>query len=199
MVIGVTGGAGAGKTLVATELERLGAKVIDADVIAREVVEPGGEALIEIEKTFGGEVIDSDGTLKRKALAELVFSDAEKLKELNSITHPRIRAEIDRRIKGFQASSPDALIVVNAALLMEVGHETDMDKVVLVTAPTDMRVERMVRRDKITPKEALDRMRSQMSEDEKKKKANFIIDNVGSKEELQRKTAELFKVLKEMK
>ncbi|MFQ5330117.1 MAG: dephospho-CoA kinase, partial [Thermodesulfobacteriota bacterium] len=132
MIVGLTGGLASGKDLVASYLKELGAEIIDADTIAREIVEPGEEACNEIVKTFGHKVVRSDGGIDRAALGERVFSDRASLEKLNDIMLPRIVAEERRRIEALQRENREALIVINAPLLMESGHYREMESVRVV-------------------------------------------------------------------
>ncbi len=192
MVAGLTGGIASGKSLVAAELERLGAIVIDADVIARHVVEPGSGALAEIEREFGPGVIRKDGSLDRKALGDVVFSDPERLKALNRIMHPRIIEQQRRLVQKARRESPGTLIVVNAAVLIEAGEHTNMDKVIVIYADEEKQVERLCARDGLTPSEALMRVRSQMPLKEKTRYADYVIYNNGSVEETLEQTRRLY-------
>ncbi|MFQ5736388.1 MAG: dephospho-CoA kinase [Thermodesulfobacteriota bacterium] len=198
MVVGLTGGIASGKSLVSKELERLGAHVIDADLIAREVVRPGTPALVEIEEEFGPSVIKADGTLDRKALAQIVFSDPEKLKILNRITHPRIIERQRRMIEEIKEGSgqDDPLIVVDAAILIEAGEFKRMDRVVVVYADEEQQVERQVARNGITREQAKARVRAQMPLKEKLKYADYRIDNTGGIEETLRLAEELYEKLR---
>lgn len=197
ILVGLTGGLGSGKSLVSGEMKRLGAEVLDADLVAREIVEPGSPALEEIKREFGPGVLTGDGALDRKALGEMVFSDPERLKALNRITHPKIIKLIDRRAEKIAKEKPGTVIVVDAALLIEAGHHRRMDKVIVVYADEDSRVERLMKRDGFTAEEALRRMNSQMPLEEKLPFADIVIDNTGPRENTLEKTREVYRELSE--
>jgi len=192
VTVGLTGGVASGKSLVSGGLKRLGAHIIDADVISREIVAPGEPAYREIASTFGKGVIRADGTIDRKALGSLVFSDPEKRKILNKITHPRIIEKIGLEIKALEAKGGDPLIVVDAALLIEVGLHKEMSKVIVVYADEEKQIRRIISRDHLTEKEARERVNAQMPLPEKLKYADFVIDNNGSVEDTLKSVKELY-------
>lgn len=192
VIVGLTGGVASGKSLVAAELKRLGARIIDADVISREIVEPGQPAYREIASVFGKGVIRLDGTIDRKALGSLVFSDPEKRKILDKITHPRIIEKIGLEIKALRARGGDPLIVVDAALLIEVGLHKEMSKVIVVYADEEKRIQRTINRDRLSEKEARERIDAQMPLPEKLKYADFVIENNGSVEATLKSVKELY-------
>lgn len=192
MVVGLTGGIASGKSIVSGEFKKLGAVVIDADLIAREIVEPGQPALPEIEKEFGPSVINGDGTLDRKALGDMVFSDPEKLKRLNRITHPRIIERQRRMIEEIKGAHKDPLIVVDAAILIEAGEYRNMDRVIVVYADEDKQVERLSRRNGLTTQEAEKRVKAQMPLKEKVLYADYVIDNNGGVEETRQRARDLY-------
>lgn len=160
-IIGLTGGIACGKSTVAAMLRSLGAPVIDADAISRSLTAPGGEALPAIRKAFGDTVFSPDGTLDRKALAALVFSDSAQLEQLNAITHPlilsRMRSEIDRCR---EAGAP--LVVLDVPLLLEAGFDRLCTQTLCVVADEETQIARLSSRDGMTRQEALARIRSQM-------------------------------------
>ena len=191
MVAGLTGSIASGKSLVSAELKRLGARVVDADLIAREVVEPGSPALKEIEEEFGPSVIKAGGGLDRAALAAIVFSDPEKLKILNRITHPRIIARQREMVDEIKKSSGDPLIIVDAAVLIESGEHKNMDAVIVVYSDEEKLIERLCARG-LTRREALTRVGAQMGLKEKLEYADYVIDNNGTVEETLRQARELY-------
>jgi dephospho-CoA kinase len=154
MRIGLTGGVATGKSVVTAELKKLGAFVVDADMVAREVVEPGRPAYHEIVSEFGPGIVTADGTLDRRAIAEMVFSDPALLKRLNGITHPAIRKKINSEVARLERDHPGALIVVDAALLIENGLYREMSRVVVVTASDALQVERLKERDGLSATQA---------------------------------------------
>lgn len=178
--VGLSGGIGSGKSTVARALARRGAVVIDADAIAREVVEPGQAGLAAVVERFGPGVLDADGRLDRPALAALVFADDAALADLNGIVHPLVAAETARRIT---AAPPDAVVVLDVPLLVEAAR-SGYDVVVIVEAPEDVRVERLVGRG-MAPDDARRRMSAQASDEDRRKVADVVIDNSGSEADLE--------------
>ncbi len=197
MTVGLTGGIASGKSLVADELERLGARIVDADLVSREVVRPGTPAHAGIVEAFGPEVLLEDGGIDRKKLGSIVFSDPRKLEILNSITHPRIRERIRELVSEARRADPSALIVIDAALLIEGGLFREMSKVIVVYADEKTQTERLARRDRITPEEAQKRIRSQMPLKEKLKYADYVIDNNGEPESTLERVREVYGELAE--
>jgi len=196
MRLGLTGGLASGKSLVSAEFARLGARVIDADVISRETTAPGTETFKAVVKEFGEGVLREDGSIDRAALGEIVFSDPERLRVLNRITHPAIRERIRSELRVMEKEDASALIVVDAALLIETGLYREMDRVAVVYADTERRMERVMERDGIDEHGARVRMGAQMPLEEKLDYADYIIENNGSIEEAVRRAAELFEELR---
>jgi len=188
--VGLSGGIGSGKSTVARALARRGAVVIDADVIAREVVEPGEPALAAVVERFGPGVLDGAGRLDRPKLAALVFDDAAARADLNAIVHPRVAAETARRIA---AAPSDAVVVIDVPLLVEAAR-SGYDAVVIVEAPEDVRLERLVGRG-MSPDDARRRMAAQASDAERRKVADVILDNAGSEDDLERQIDALWSQL----
>ncbi len=198
IVVGLTGNMASGKSTVATILKELGAYIIDADAIGHQIIGKGQPAWHDIVEEFGKEVLLADGSVNRKRLGEIVFSDREKLKRLNAITHPRIREEIERRIELIKKSSPRAIIVVDAALLIEVGSHRKVDVVVVVTARKEQLIKRAMEKFSLTEGEAEKRLGAQMPQEEKLKYADFVIDNSGSLEKTAEAVRGLYEELKRM-
>lgn len=176
-IIGLTGGIATGKSQVSSILSELGAMVIDADIVAREVVQKGLPAWQQLKDTFGEEYFLSNGELNRRKLGQLVFSHPDELAKLNSITHPAIKARIEDRINDLKVQGYNGIVVVDAALLLEAGWETMVDQVWVVDAPMEKRIERIMKRDNLTRDQALSRINSQMSQQERIAKADKIIYN----------------------
>ena len=173
-LIGLTGGIAAGKSTVARRWVEHGAIEIDADQIAREVVEPGTQGLTEIQQTFGAEVINPEGNLDRAKLGELVFNDEIKRLALNAIVHPLVK----RRTKEILATLPDECIVIyNVPLLVEAGVDHDFDFVVTVEAPEEEQLSRLVKNRGMTHYEALARIKSQAKPVERAAAANVILNS----------------------
>jgi len=174
--VGLTGGIGAGKSAVADLLVEHGAVLIDADRIAREVVEPGAPAYQPLIDRFGPAIVDAEARIDRPALAAVVFSDAEALADLNAITHPAIGAEMARRKDA--AAGTDAVVVLDIPLLKAEHRETmSLDAVVVVDAPVETALERLVEIRGMTREDAQSRMAAQVSREERLSGADFVVDN----------------------
>ena len=180
--IGLTGHIASGKTLAATHLKTMGAAVIDADTVAREIVAPGTPALSAIEHTFGEQYLFPDGALNRRLLGELVFSDPAELKKLEVITHPAIFAEIDRQIAAYAQTAGYPAVVVEASLLLEGKGEHGFDEVWLVVGKKEDCLQRLMERDSLSIKTAADRFAAQVPVAQKIKEADCILENYGSRE-----------------
>jgi dephospho-CoA kinase len=176
-VIGLTGGIATGKSTVSCMLHSLGAIIIDADLVAREIVEIGKPAWQQIKAEFGAEYLMPDGTIDRKKLGQLVFASDNALEKLNDITHPYIRQEIIERIQKLGTEGKYQGVVIDAALLIETGWFDIVDEVWLVVANKEVQIRRLMARDALTRQQALARINSQMDENKKKRYANKIIDN----------------------
>ncbi len=184
-VIGLTGGIASGKSVVATRLAELGAVVVDADKLAREVVQPGTPGLAAIRERFGDEVIGADGALDRAALGAIVFSDERARLDLNAITHPAIRRLTAQRIEDARAADPNVVIVQDIPLLVETlraGTARNFDLVVVVEASDDTRRERLVTLRGMSPDAATRRIASQATNAERREIADVIIDSDGTLE-----------------
>jgi dephospho-CoA kinase len=178
--VGLSGGIGSGKSTVARALARRGAVVIDADAIAREVVEPGQPGLAAVVSRFGPEVLDAGGRLDRPRLAALVFHDPEARADLNAIVHPLVAAESARRMA---AAPPDAVVVLDVPLLVEAAR-SGYDVVVIVEAPEAVRLTRLVARG-LAEDDARRRMAAQASDAERRRVADVVLDNSGSEADLE--------------
>ncbi|WP_348787879.1 dephospho-CoA kinase [Leifsonia sp. NPDC080035] len=181
-LIGLTGGIASGKSTIASRLASHGAVVVDADRIAREVVEPGTPALAEIARAFGDGVIAADGTLDRPALGAIVFGDAEKLRVLNGITHPAVLRESTARFRAAADADSEAIVVYDVPLLVESANEYPFDLVVVAHADAATRVARLVELRGMDEAEAERRILSQASDDERLAVADVVIDTDGSLE-----------------
>ena len=176
ILIGLTGGLASGKTTVAGLFQECGAFVIQADQLARTVVAPGKTAWKEIVNTFGPRVLQADRTLDRAALAQLVFRNPRKLSVLNRIVHPRVAREQVRQTNAITRQHPNAVIVYDAALLIEAQAHERMDRVILVAADRPVQLQRAQRRDGLTRKEALGRIRGQLPLRTKRRFADHVLD-----------------------
>lgn len=192
MRIGLTGGIAAGKSMVSGLLAELGAWILDADAISREVVEPGTEGLKAIAAEFGEKVIMPDGTLDRKALGAEVFGDPQKLERLNGILHPIIKAEMLKRAAEIEEQHPKDIVIFDVPLLIESGWQDVADEVWLVSAPIEQRIRRIAMRDGLDEKQAMERISAQMTDEQKAKYADVIINNGGSIQELEERVTKLY-------
>jgi dephospho-CoA kinase len=181
-LIGLTGGIASGKSAVAKRFARLGAVVVDADVLAREVVEPGTPGLAEIRQRFGSSVISPDGTLDRARLGAIVFADPTQLDRLNEITHPAIWSRAKQLFDEAAAANPDAVVVYDVPLLAEASEKRPMkfDLIVVVQADAGIRVERMVQLRGMDRAEAERRIGAQATDEERLGFADVVIDSNGS-------------------
>lgn len=187
---GLTGGIASGKSTVAQLLVERGIPVIDADEIARAVVEPGTKGLEAVKQNFGPEVVGPDGKLNRRKLGEVVFGNAEKLARLEELLHPMVQAETAARRLRF-AGSGHGFAVYDVPLLFEKNLETQFDAVILVDATEQLQRERMARDRGHTPEEIEQRLRAQLPMEQKKAKAHFTVDNNGDRASLVREVDRL--------
>ena len=194
MILGVTGGMASGKTTVTQAFQVLGAVVVSADVLAREVVRPGSKALQDIAEYFGYQVLKEDGTLNRKLMANIIFNDNQARIALNGITHPAIAALARTRLRAAeQGGAP--LVIYDAPLLYEVGADRQVDKVLVVKIDAEVQLARLMARDGINRQQALARVAAQMPQEEKVARADFVIDNSGTVKETQAKVRSLMECL----
>ncbi len=192
MRIGLTGGIAAGKSLVSSTLMELGAEVLDADAISREVVQPGTPGLKSIIDEFGSGIVNADGTLNRAALGSIVFGSPVLLERLNGILHPAIKEEMLCRAMYIEQKRPGSMVVFDVPLLIECGWQNVADEVWLVTAPLEERLRRIALRDGLLREQAIKRIQAQMPDEEKAKYADVIINNSGSMDELRELVAGLY-------
>lgn len=195
-LIGLTGGIASGKSTVAARLAEHGAVRVDADVIAREVVEPGTEGLAAIEHEFGSAVISADGTLNRPALGAIIFADEQKRAALNAITHPAVWRRARELFAAAEAANPRAVVVYDVPLLVEAkaNRPIQFDLVVVVDASRETRLSRLVELRGLSPDEAAQRLNSQASDAERLAIADVVIDSNGSLEQTIRQTDELWEL-----
>jgi len=191
-VLGLTGGIGSGKSMVAQMFSRLGAVVIDADQLAREVVEPGQPALQEIAATFGSDVLLPDGRLDRPKLAGIIFADAAERAKLDAITHPRIRARMDEEIKA-RRSGPGVLIA-DIPLLYENDRTQTVEKVIVVWVDPKTQLLRIRQRDGLSADAARQRIDAQMPLDAKRARADHVIDNSGSRDDTRAQVEAIYRL-----
>jgi dephospho-CoA kinase len=196
LLLGLTGGIATGKSLVSEILKELGACIIDADKIAREVVEPEKPAWLEIVAFFGKDIINEDKTINRKKLGEIVFNDTLKRRRLEEIVHPRVIEEENKRIEDYKRSNPDGIAVIDAALLIEGGGHKRVDKLIVVYTDRETQMKRLMERDGLSGQDAEKRINSQMPLEEKIKMADFVIDNSRGVEDTKSQVIALFNRLK---
>lgn len=175
-LLGLTGGIAAGKSTVAAVLTELGARVISADDLARQVVEPGTPAFAEIVARFGEEYLGPDGRLDRKALGKKVFAHTAARMALEAIVLPRIRVAFEAELSRVRAEAPDAVVVYDAPLLIEAGAHKQMDKVIVVVVDEATQVRRLVERDGLTGDEARARLKSQLPLEKRLRYADEVVD-----------------------
>jgi dephospho-CoA kinase len=190
-VLGLTGGISSGKSMVASMFAQLGADVIDADRLARDVVEPGQPALQEIASTFGRDILLPDGRLDRGKLGRIIFADPVARGTLNAITHPRIRERMDAEIAARQ-SGPGVLIV-DIPLLFENERTDRVETVIVVWVDTETQLRRLVERDELSEHDARQRIAAQIPLDEKRARADVVIDNSGSRENTRRQVDAIYR------
>jgi dephospho-CoA kinase len=195
LLVGLTGGIATGKSTVDALLRELGCEIIDADVLAREVVEPGEPALEEIVAEFGRGVLEASGRLDRKALGAIVFADPERRRKLEAFTHPRIRERFQRQLEALAARGFRGLVFFDAAVLIESGNYRNMDKLVVVVVDEATQIARLMARDGIDRDEALRKIRSQMPLAEKVKLADHVIDNSGDPATTAARVREVYRAL----
>ena len=192
MRVGLTGGVASGKSTVAALLRELGVVVVDSDVLAREVVEPGTPGLAAVVEAFGPEVLTADGALDRPALGAVVFGDEAARRRLEAILHPLIRA----RAAELEAAAPEGTVVVHdIPLLVETGQADRFDAVLVVDVPVETQVERMARDRGMSREDALARVKAQASREERLAVATHVVDNTGTREDLRDRVTEVLEEL----
>ncbi len=198
LLAGLTGGMGSGKSLAAKFLQELGAHLIDADAVCRTLLEPKKPAWTEAVDLFGQQAIKVDGTLDREKIAEIIFSDPDKKKALENILHPRVFAEERRIFQNIRECEKDALVIVNAPLLIESGNYKKMDKVVVISCDEEVQVRRVIAKGVFTAEDARKRIKSQMGLKEKLRFADYILENNTTVEAFKIRVANLYRDLKNL-
>jgi len=193
--VGLTGSIAVGKSFVLDTLRNLGARTIDADQIARDCVEPGTAGLRAVLKEFGEDVLNSDGSLDRAKLGEIVFANEEKRKHLNSILHPFIIARQDEIIRQWDSETPDAIAIIDAALMIESGGYKRFDRLIVVHCEPEIQIQRLMKRNNLSREEAQRRVNAQMPQEEKMKYANYLIDTSRDRENTRRQVEEIWQTL----
>ena len=181
LLVGLTGSIATGKSTVSRMFAHLGARVLDADLLAREVVMPGQPAYLKIVEEFGQGVVQDDGTLDRKALGAIVFAEPARRKRLEEITHPAIAARQQRILSVLDEEAFEGIVIWDVALLFETGGVAKMDRVVVVATDPETELARLMARDAMAEADARARMASQMPVAEKAKRAHYVIDNSGDR------------------
>lgn len=195
VLVGLTGGVATGKSTVASMFKRCGAVIIDADALARSVVEPGKPAWREIVKLFGRGVLNPDRTINRRVLGGIVFRDPEQLRRLERIVHPRVSREQRRLLRSAFTRNPRAVVVYDVPLLFEAGIERTFDHIIVVSADRDAQIARLLKRDGLSRADALRRIKSQMPLSKKRRLADFVLDGTMNKRHLFRQVKTLFQRL----
>jgi dephospho-CoA kinase len=197
LLVGLTGGIATGKSTVTALLASPSVRVVDADALAREVVEPGTPAYARIVAEFGRDVLQPDGRLDRARVGQIVFPDPAKRKWLESVTHPAIRARFERIMADLERQGFDGIVIWDAALLVESGGHTKMDKVVVVTTDPDTQLRRLMARDGSSEAAARARTASQMPLAVKARAGDYVIDNSGTREQTEARVREVYRALLE--
>lgn len=194
--VGLTGSIAVGKSFVLRTLAELGCHVIDADEIARAVVAPNTLGLQLVTEAFGSEILRPDGALDRPKLGAIIFSDAARRAQLNSILHPLIIAAQDERIRDLEAEDPDGIVVIDAALMIESGGYRRLDKLIVVHCRPEVQLQRLMMRDHLSVEIAQQRIDAQMTQEEKIKFADYLVDTSDGFEHARGQVFEVFRQLK---
>lgn len=196
--VGLTGGLASGKSFVGATLAELGCHLLKADELGHAVLAPGGEAHDEVVRAFGREIVGEDGAIDRRALGALVFDQPEKLAQLSGLVHPHVIAREERWMKEIGAREPDAIAIVEAAILVETGSYRRFDRLVLAVCRREQQIERAMKRDHLTREEVEQRLDRQMSLNEKRKYAHFVVDTSGEKADTVKEVRALYEELRRL-
>jgi dephospho-CoA kinase len=194
--VGLTGGLATGKSFVGRAFAALGCRLIKADDLGRAVMQPGGEAFEPIMREFGHDILAPDGSIDRNRLAAVVFNDPERLDALNRLVHPLVIRDQDRLLEEIAMQDSAAIVVVEAAVMIEAGTYKRLDRVVLTVCREEQQVDRAVQRGGLAREEALARIRRQMPLEEKRQVASYVIDTSGSEAETLRQVQEVYNLLR---
>ncbi len=197
LLVGLTGGMGTGKTTVAKYLNELGAFIIDADQLCRQLIEPNQLAWKEIVQEFGKEVLDKNKLVNRSKLAEIIFRDHLKKESLENILHPKVFEAEKQRFLEIQQKHPQSIVILDSPLLIESGNYRKVDKVVVVVCPEESQIKRILDSNRFTKEDAERRIRNQMNSQDKIKFADFVIHNDTNKPELKLKVKKLYDKLRD--
>ncbi|MFC4769930.1 dephospho-CoA kinase [Effusibacillus consociatus] len=198
MIVGLTGGIATGKSTVSSMFRQLGAPIVDADVIARLVVEPDRPAWRDLVAHFGEGILLPDRSIDRVKLGSIVFSDVSQRDKLNRIVHPRVREESSRQIALHLEKDPKRPVIQDVPLLIETGLYKQMDKVILVYVDEETQLKRLMERNAMTEEEAIKRIRAQMPIEEKRRYADYLIDNRGTLEETRVQVERIWEELRKL-
>ncbi len=196
--VGLTGGLASGKSTVGRMLADLGCLLIEDDKLGHQVMEPGGEAYMGIVSDFGSDFVNADGTLNRRRLGSIVFSDPTLLAKLNALIHPSVHARERALVEAYGRDHPNGIAVTEAAILVETGSYKDYDRLIVAVCRPEQQIERSLARDQFSRQEVLDRLSRQMPLEEKAKYADFIIDTSGTKENTLQQTRAVYESLKRL-
>ncbi len=196
LLVGLTGGIASGKSLVTRVFRDLGASIIDADRIVHSLLSAGQEVCREVIEHFGSDIRLANGSVDRRKLGEIVFSRPDERLWLNRCVHPRVFEAYQIQVRHLRERQPRAIVVFDAALLIEAGYHRHMDKLIVVYAKQKDQVKRLMERDRFTPEQALARISSQMPLDEKRTYADHVIENTGSRDEVESKAREVYEKLR---
>lgn len=197
LLVGLTGTMGSGKSTTASILKKLGAFIIDADAICRDLVQPHQPAWKEIIQTFGDEIRQADDpNIDRGKLANIIFNDKDKKKQLESILHPKVIAEEKKLAEQIFRDHPESIVVVEAALLIESGNDQKMDKTIVVICDEEQSIQRAMKRSSLSREDAISRIQNQMPQNEKIKSADYVLLNNSNQTDLELKVQALYSQLK---
>jgi dephospho-CoA kinase len=194
--VGLTGGLASGKSTVGRMLADMGCLLIEDDKLGHQVMEPGGEAYQGILADFGSDFVNADGTLNRRRLGSIVFSNPDRLAKLNALIHPAVHARERALVETYAKDHPNGIAVTEAAILVETGSYRDYDRLIVAVCRPEQQIERSMARDQLSRQEVLDRLSRQMPLEEKAKYADFVIDTSGSKDNTLQQTRAVYESLK---
>jgi dephospho-CoA kinase len=198
LIVGLTGGMACGKSVVGETLRHLGCQVIEADEVARDIMQPGGDVCGEVTAAFGTGILDAEGRIDRGRLADVVFGDAAQLERLNAIVHPAVRKRALREFQEIGERDPHAVVIYVAAILIESGAWREMDKIVVVSCNRAQQIERAMHRPGAVESAVLARLESQMPLEKKLTFADYVIDTSGTKEDALRQTDMVYQDLRKL-
>jgi dephospho-CoA kinase len=198
LVAGLTGSIATGKSMVSAILKDLGAFIVDADRAAHEVVLPGTKAWNEIVRIFGKEILNKSCEIDRERLGRIIFNDSAMRSILDEVVHPEVVHSMDEQIRSIKSGFPDAVVIIDVPLLIETGMHKGVGEVIVVYCPEDMQITRLMLRDNISREDALAKVRSQISIEEKRRYASELIDNSASKDNTRIQVEDLYVRLREM-